>query len=347
MTHNVGSRHRFAVWDSHLPPEFYGRMRDEVKLLTVDRQTGVYSSANFTDVHRFLRPGDVLVFNNSALVPSSIAVFDHASGLVGALNFGTSRSDGMVLVEPRPKSLNHVLGDGPREMTMLGSGLTVRLESRHDVFKRFFWADTGLGDAALRHVMQRFGSALTYDHIPFKLPLEYYTSIFSHVPGSSEFPSAARPFSPRVMKPIEGMGIGITQVTLHCNLSPLEPSEFDGVPFLLDEQYEITPAAAETINAARSRGGRIIAVGTSVVRALESTYSSGTRPGSGVTDLFIRPGYELRAVDGLLTGMHDPESSHIEMVSSFLDDSVLRSAYSTAQSLGYQWHEFGDISLIA
>lgn len=340
-------RHHFQVWDSHLPPEFYGRERDDVKLLTIDRRTGLYSSSPFVQLPRFLKTDDLLVFNDSALVPSSVAVFETASGEKGFLNIGTSRKQGRILVEPRPKSFNRLLGTGPIEMVILGGSQRIRLEERHDAFNRFFWATTELDETNFRQMLYSYGSPVTYDHVPFKLPLEFYKTLYSRNPGSAEFPSASRPFTHRVMAGLRDRGVETCTITLHCNLSPLEPSEFGQSDALLPEQYTIPPETADTLNEALSSGRRLIAVGTSVVRALESAYRGKIVSGSSQTDLFIRPGHEIRSVAGLITGLHDPESSHIEMISAFLDDSVLRSAYSTAASIGYEWHEFGDLSLIA
>lgn len=340
-------RHHFQVWDSHLPAEFYGRRRDDVKLLTIDGKSGLYSSSPFTHLSRYLKSGDILVFNDSKLVPSSVAVFDVATGEKGSLHIGTSRKDGSILVEPRPKSFNRLLGEGPVEMVILGGSQRIFLEERHPVFSRFFWANTGQNEDELRHMLYGYGSPVTYDHVPFKLPMSYYNTLFSMNPGSSEFPSASRPFTRRVVASLEGMGVATTTLTLHCNLSPLEPYEFESVDSLLEEEYNIPEKTADLLNSASSSGERVIAVGTSVVRALESSFRGRVVPGHGVTDLFIRPGDEIRSVSGLITGLHDPESSHIEMISAFLDDSVLRSAYSTAASLEYEWHEFGDLSFIA
>lgn len=340
-------RHHFRVWDSHLPAEFYGRRRDDVKLMTIDRRTGLYSSSPFVQLSKYLKSGDILVFNDSSLVPSAFAVFDVKSGQEGFLHVGTSWRGKSVLVEPRPKSFNKLLGEGPRDMVILGGSRRLTLEERHSEFSRFFWATTGQSESDLRKMLFRYASPITYDHVPFKLPLEFYRTLFSTNPGSSEFPSAARPFTRSVMDSLTEIGVRTATITLHCNLSPLEPFEFAGADSLLEERYTIPENSAEALNRVSSSGGRVIAVGTSVVRALETSYKGGFVPGSGSTDLFIRPGSEIRSVSGLITGLHDPESSHIEMISTFLDDSLLRSAYATAATLGYEWHEFGDVSLIA
>lgn len=344
ITHRA--RHAFAVWDSRLPPEFYGRERDEVKLLAIDTKSGTYSSVPFTDIPGLLRRGDLLVFNNSMLIPSSVPVFDNTTGRNGYLNFGTSWKEGMILAEPRPKSFNRLLGAAERDVTIIGPGAGMTLKGRHKAFQRFVWAGAESGEMQLSDMLLKYGAPLTYDHIPFKLPLEYYRTAFSTIPGSVEFPSAGRPFSRRVLEMLRKRGVGTAEITIHCNLSPLEPSEFDGSSSLLEERYVISHAAAEAINGAREAGGRVIAVGTSVVRALEASYDGRAVPRSAETDLFIRPGHKIKSVDGLVTGMHDPESSHVEMISSFVDDSLLQSAYSTALSLGFQWHEFGDLSLV-
>ena len=342
-----GPRHQFQVWDSHLPPEFYGRSRDDVSLLVIENASGTYSSARFAELPEFLKRGDILVFNDSALVPSSLPVFDVSRRQQGWLNVGTSRLNGKILVEPRPKSFNRMQTEEGNVLAVIGNGREIELSRRHSTFSRFFWADARMGEDELRETLGRYGAPLTYDHIPFKLPLSFYSTVVSRVPGSAEFPSASRPFSRRVMASLRQKGILQAYLTLHCNLSPLEPDEFSSSPFLPDEYYEIPEATATAAEEARDSGGRVIAVGTSVVRALESSYRGRIVPGSGTTDLFIRPGRRPKSVDGLLTGLHDPESSHVEMISAFLDDSLLRSAYTTASAIGFQWHEFGDLSLIA
>ncbi len=342
-----GPRHSFGVWDSHLPPEFYGRGRDEVNLISVDRKSGVYSSSGFLEIVHYLRKGDLLVFNNSELVPSAVPVFNSDTDSSGWLHFGTSRLDGMVLVEPRPKSFNSSLQAERADLQLLGDRSTVRLERRHSRFSRFYWAKTGVDEAGLREILDKYGAPVSYEHIPFKLPMDFYRSAHSIVPGSAEFPSASRPFTERVMNLVERKGVRRAYLTLHCNLSPLEPWEFDASAVLLEEKYSISRQTADIIEQTASEGGRVIAVGTSVTRALEDSYRGRIIPGESATELFIRPGYNFKCVDALITGLHDPESSHVEMISAFLDDSLLRSVYSTASSLGYQWHEFGDLSFIA
>lgn len=342
----VSGRHRFRVWDSHLPPEFYGKGRSDVRLLAIDPSRGVYSSSPFSDVAKYLKGGDMLVFNNSLTVPSSIPVYHPGLATGGWLHIGTSRRYGMVLVEPRPRHFNAALGKGEHSITSPGFRSGIRLVERDSSFGRFYWADFGIGEEVLRRTLDRYGSAISYDHVPFKLGMDYYRTVFSAVPGSSEFPSASRPFTTEVMSSVRRKGIGTATLTLHCNLSPLEPAEFSSSTALLDEWFSIDAGEAERIEEARNEGGRIVAVGTSAVRALESSYRGRIRPGSGRTELFIRPGSGIKSVDGLITGLHDPDSSHIEMISAFMDDSLLRSAYSTALNMGYQWHEFGDLSLI-
>ncbi len=340
-----GARHKYDVWDSRMPPEFYGRSRDDVNLLAVDRSAGVYSSTPFRELTCFIRRGDLLVFNNSAIVPSSLPVYDAASGLSGWLNVGTSRENGMIIVEARPKRFNATLQNSGGGLTVLGDGSRIRLVRRNEQFNRFFWATAG-GEDKLRSLLDRFGAPVSYDHIPFKLPMSYYTTFCSAVPGSAEFPSASRPFSPALLRALEAKGASMAYLTLHCNLSPLEPHEFSSSPSLLEEWYNMPEETAAAVEGTREKGGRVIAVGTSVVRALESSYRGKVVRGASRTDLFIRPGHTFETVDGIITGLHDPDSSHVEMISAFMDDSLLRSAYATASALGYQWHEFGDLSII-
>ena len=141
-------------------------------------------------------------------------------------------------------------------------------------------------------------------------------------------------------------GVAIETVTLHCNLASLDASEFSPSETLPEERFQVTEGVAESLNSAMDDGRKIIAVGTSAARALESSWGrNGFRVSSGFTDLFIRPDRKLH-IDGIITGMHDPTTSHLLMLGAFSDLSLIRSAYQTAEEYGFMWHEFGDSCLI-
>ncbi len=337
-------KHAFEYVSANLPPEFYGYRRDEVKLLSIDRRSGLVSQTPFTSIHQFLRAGDILVFNNSTLVPSSLDAYYPREGRYGRLNFGTGAMRDMLLCEPRPREMGREI-EADDTAVLLPSRTTVRFVERHGLFHRYWWLD--MGDyTQFRSAMAQYGRYIRYDHIPFDLPPSYYVSPFGSVPGSVEYPSASRPFTQRVLCALQKKGVQTAEITLHCNISSLEPEEFEKADRLLDEEYAVTEANAARILAAAREGGRVLAVGTSALRALES-WAGKDRAIHSRTELYIRPGFGFRIADGLITGMHEPNGSHIDLVAAFADDSTLMSAYSTAADLGFRWHEFGDITLIA
>ncbi len=337
-------RHTFAYNTARLPPEFYGASRDDVKLLAIDRQRGMVSASPFTGLHDFLRRGDILVFNDSLMIPSSVGAYFTEAGVAGKLNLGTSTERGLLLCEPRPRNIAGILQEGETVLTMPTKS-SIRLVKRHSLFPRYWWAEPA-DYSGFMDVINRFGNYIRYGHIPFDLPSDTYSTAFSTIPGSVEFPSASRPFSGRIIDSLKRKGVRFAAVTLHCNLSSLEFSEFEKMDRLLDEEYTVGKSALDAVYAARDNGGRILAVGTTVARALESCAISGGMPVHGRTDLYIKPGFRFRIIDGLITGLHEPDGSHVDMVSALIDESTLLSSYSLATELGYAWHEFGDLSLI-
>jgi S-adenosylmethionine:tRNA ribosyltransferase-isomerase len=170
-----------------------------------------------------------------------------------------------------------------------------------------------------------------------------YQTVFAIEPGSAEMPSAARPFTPDVVTRLVRGGIGIVPITLHTGVSSLEGNE---LPY--PERYRIPMGTAAAVNATRATGGHVIAVGTTVVRALESGAGADgvVHPAEGWTDLVISPERGVRAVDGLVTGWHEPGATHLAMLAAIGTRVALTSAYDTAFVAGYRWHEFGDSHLI-
>jgi len=189
----------------------------------------------------------------------------------------------------------------------------------------------------------RHGKPIRYSYAAREWPLEDYQTVFGRYQGSAEMPSAGRPFTPAVVTDLVARGVTIAPVTLHCGVSSLEADE-DPYP----EQYDVPPATARLVNLTRRSGGRVIAAGTTVVRALETAASAdgGVSPSAGWTSLVITRDTELRAVNGLLTGLHEPRSTHLWMLAAFHDPDLLAGCYEAAVSHGYLWHEFGDVHLL-
>jgi S-adenosylmethionine:tRNA ribosyltransferase-isomerase len=204
-------------------------------------------------------------------------------------------------------------------------------------------------DGDLRQAMARSGEPIRYGYLePPYPPLEAYQTLFARVPGSAEMPSAARPFTPRVVDALRARGIGLAEITLHTGVSSheVEASEVEEQA-LYAEPFAVPERTAEAVTAARREGRPVIAVGTTVVRALESAWDGErVRAAAGFTRLLIHPGRPVRSVDGLLSGLHDPMASHLAMLYAIAPRERVREAYAEAVREGYLWHEFGDSHLL-
>jgi S-adenosylmethionine:tRNA ribosyltransferase-isomerase len=198
-------------------------------------------------------------------------------------------------------------------------------------------------DAPVEEYLARHGQPIRYRHSPDDLEIADYQTVFARDPGSAEMPSAARPFSAELVAELVARGVLIAPITLHCGVSSLEAGES---PY--PERYEVSPETARLVNSARWWGGRVIAVGTTAVRALETvTDADGVlRAGAGLTNLVITPERGVRAVDGLVTGWHEPESSHLQLLEAVAGPELLTRSYDAARAAGYRFHEFGDSHLI-
>ncbi len=188
------------------------------------------------------------------------------------------------------------------------------------------------------------GSPIRYDYVRERWPLAYYQTVFASVPGSAEMPSAGRAFTRELVERLRANGVRIAPLVLHTGVSSLEPDE---PPY--PERYCVPADTADEVNRAHAAGRRVIAVGTTVVRALETVASPDGRvsPGAGWTDLVITPERGVEAVDAILTGFHPPRASHLAMLEALAGRSHLAVAYRAALRERYLWHEFGDLHLIA
>jgi S-adenosylmethionine:tRNA ribosyltransferase-isomerase len=187
------------------------------------------------------------------------------------------------------------------------------------------------------------GRPIRYGYVERPWPLSAYQNVYVTEPGSAEMPSAGRPFTADVITRLVAKGVGVTPIVLHTGVASLEADE---LPY--PEHARVSATTAARVNATHAAGGRVIAVGTTVVRALESAADdSGTvRAFDGWTELVITPERGVRAVDGLLTGWHEPEASHLLMLEAVAGRPLLESSYAASLAEGYQWHEFGDVHLI-
>jgi S-adenosylmethionine:tRNA ribosyltransferase-isomerase len=222
------------------------------------------------------------------------------------------------------------------------------VEKRDESIPRLWRIRFSKSGTELLNLLYKLGRPIRYEYVSAPWNLDYYQTVYAREPGSAEMPSAGRAFTWRLLFDLRRRGIETAYVVLHTGLSSYMDDELDAQHPASEEEYFISETAAELINEKRAQGGRVIAVGTTVVRALESVALENGRvqPGHGYTRLRITSEHQLRAVDGLLTGLHEPEASHLDLLTAFLRPAQIRAAYEEAVRLGYLWHEFGDLNLI-
>jgi S-adenosylmethionine:tRNA ribosyltransferase-isomerase len=310
-------------------------VRDEVRLM-IARSGHPLVHARFLDLADHLEPGDLLVVNDSATLPAALPAL-RADGEAVDLHLST----------PDPTNPSRwvveVRSDGRRararaETLTLPAGGRARLIAPYLSPNRLWVARLDLPEPLLDY-LGRHGAPIRYAHEPTARPLEDHQTIFATVPGSAEMPSAGRPFTKRALERLRERGISVQRITLHTGVSSQERGER---PY--PERYKVSAHTAERVNAAE----RVIAVGTTVVRALE-TVSDGAgvvHAGEGWTSLVITPERGVRAVDGLLTGWHEPEASHLLMLEAVAGRALIERSYAAAVAGGYRWHEFGDLHLL-
>ncbi|GAA2353064.1 S-adenosylmethionine:tRNA ribosyltransferase-isomerase [Dactylosporangium salmoneum] len=321
-----------ARLEAHEPPEARGLARDEVRLLA-GRPSGV-SHHRFAELPALLRAGDVLVVNTSGTLAASVGVV----GLPMRLHFSTRLPDGRWAVEVRGRDLRPL--PGRAGVLRLPGGASVTLEEPYT--RGRLWTATVRAPLPVPDYLRRYGHPIRYPYVRREWPLSAYQTVFATVPGSAEMPSAARPFSERVVTRLVAAGVQFAPLLLHTGVASPEAHER---PY--PEWFSVPAATARVVNDARAAGGRIVAVGTTAVRALESAVTDGTVTArEGFTDLVITPSRGVRVVDGLLTGFHEPRASHLDLLAAVAEPSTLRECYAEALRHGYLWHEFGDVNLL-
>lgn len=320
--------------------------RSDVRLMVARQSENRVSHHRFTDLAEALDPGDLLVVNTSAVVPAAL----DARGTDGTqlrLHLSTEQPGGFWVVEPRVPAgagTERFVGRSPTVLDLRGGGRAELLTPypAGTGLVRLWLARLDLPVETLSY-LGAHGQPIRYSHTEGAWPVAAYQSVFSRVPGSAEMPSAARPFTDSLVTDLVTRGVAVAPVTLHTGVSSQEAGE---PPYA--ERFVVPPATASLVNATRRAGGRVVAVGTTVVRALESTADERRRshPGQGWTELVVTPDRGVRVVDGLVTGWHEPESSHLAMLEAIAGRPLLDASYAAAVTEGYRWHEFGDSHLI-
>ena len=329
------------------PPEDRGRGRDDVRLLLSHRSSGNIEHHRFGDLAALLRPGDLLVFNRSATVNAALEAT--AGSQPAVLHVARRLSDAEWIVELRhadPDSFRTTPWLDARagtEIALRGGGRATLKRPAVDADAVRLWVAEVTLDLPADEYLTRWGRPIVYGHITKSRPLSAYQTVFADEPGSAEMPSAARPFTTELVTHLLVKGIDLAPIVLHCGVSSVEAHEPPQ-----PEPFEVSADTAQRVNAAIRVGGKVIAVGTTCVRALESSAVAPglVLPSSGLTNLVVDAAYTPRVTTGLLTGWHEPMASHLEMVEAFAGRRLLEASYQAALDAGYLWHEFGDSHLI-
>ncbi|WP_051715136.1 S-adenosylmethionine:tRNA ribosyltransferase-isomerase [Streptomyces bikiniensis] len=327
-----------------------GRGRDDVRLLVSRGE--VVSHHVFRELPSLLRAGDALVVNTSPTLAAAVdgRLGPEPGGEPVVVHFSTRGDDGRWAVElrsPEPSGSTRPRAGGPAgAVVRLPGGGRIELAGPLVPGSGRLWWARAYGDVP--GLLGRYGRPIRYGYTERDQPLSAYQTVFARPSpgggGSAEMPSAGRPFTARLVAELEARGVRIAPLSLHTGVASAEAHE---PPY--PERFEVPAATAALVNAARDGGGRVIAVGTTVVRALESAVPEGggrVREVRGWTDLVVTPARGVRVVDGLLTGLHEPEASHLLMLEAVAGRAALRSAYAAAVRDRYLWHEFGDVHLL-
>jgi S-adenosylmethionine:tRNA ribosyltransferase-isomerase len=313
------------------PPEARGLSRDQVKLLVAEGPTVTHT--RFDRLGDHLGPGDLLLVNTSGTLAAAV------DGPKYTVHFATPLDDGTWVVELRNDGQPMFDGTPGLRVELPEGVLTLQAPYRSSP-NRLWIARPPVADVL--GYLKRHGRPITYNYVGKRWPPASYQTVFAREPGSAEMPSAARPFSFELVSRLAAQGVLIAPIVLHCGVSSLESHEPPQ-----PERYDVPIHTARLVNWIKSNGGRVIAVGTTAVRAIESAATAGTvRPSRGWTDLVLSPDHPPQIVDGLITGWHAPEASHLLLLESVVDAEQVQRAYDAAVQHNYLWHEFGDSALL-
>jgi S-adenosylmethionine:tRNA ribosyltransferase-isomerase len=324
------------------PPEARGLRRDDVRLLVARRDDGTIEHARFRELTRFLAPGDLLVVNTSGTLPAALPA-QRADSTELELRLSTPMPDA-----PPDSWVVELRRDrAPFGDVRVGEALVLPAEGRAEILApyagRRLWLARLELPGGLAEYLGRHGDQIRYSYVTESWPFAAYQTAFAREPGSAEMPSAGRPFTPELVTELVSSGVLVAPVTLHTGVSSPERHE---PPY--PEPYRVPAETALIVNAVRGWAGRVVAVGTTVVRALETVAQPDGRvtAGEGWTSLVVTPDRGLRAVDGLISGWHEPQASHLDLLEAAAGPELLARSYEAALGHGYLWHEFGDSYLV-
>ncbi|HEY1830458.1 MAG TPA: S-adenosylmethionine:tRNA ribosyltransferase-isomerase [Acidimicrobiales bacterium] len=334
-----------AELEAPSPPEARGMTRDAVRMLVAHRSDSTLLHTHFSELPRYLDEGDLVVINTSGTLaaeldgtgPDGAAVQVHLSTQLPAELWTVEvRRDGDAFLAAAAGTT--ITLDGGGHVSLLKSyspgpgGVGVRL-----------WVSLLETPEPLHTFLAKHGRPIRYGYVRGSYPISAYQNVYATEPGSAEMPSAGRPFTPEVLTRLVAKGVGVAPLLLHTGVASLEANE---PPYA--EYFKVSSATAHRVNDTRRGGGRVIAIGTTVVRALESVVDphGSVHPGEGWTETVVSPERPVRSIDGFLTGWHEPEASHLAMLEAIAGRDLLEASYTAALQNGYLWHEFGDVHLI-
>jgi len=326
-----------TIREAAVPPEARGVARDEVRLAVVTPATTVHTTATHLPDH--LRPGDLLVVNTSATLPSAVA-----SDRWG-VHVSTLLDDGSWVVELRQPDNSGPSTPVPGEVLALPGGVSLRVLEPHPAGQSRLWRARTSPEVDRAAYLHRWGRPIHYRYVHGEWPIGALQNVYARHPGSAEMPSAGRPLTERLLVSLMASGVVVAPVVLHTGVASQEKHEPPQ-----PEEYAVPAATARLVDSTRAAGRRVVAVGTTVVRALESAAAGGrVVPTTGWTDLVLGPERPATVVDGLLTGLHEPEASHLHLLAAVAGRRLVDRAYADLGAAGapaYLWHEFGDSMLL-
>ncbi|TAK68654.1 MAG: S-adenosylmethionine:tRNA ribosyltransferase-isomerase [Actinomycetota bacterium] len=346
--------------DARTPIEAGGGRRDDVRLLVVTTGAGgpVLRHHRLPALPSVLRAGDLVVVNTSATLPAAVdgAALGSVPVTVHAMASPGGRREWVVELR-RPDRSGPVLTAAVGDVVELPGEVSLRLTAPFPAGQSArgarLWRAAAAVEGGLEGYLRRYGQPIAYSHVEGSWPLSAYQTVFATAPGpdadpdapvgSAEMPSAARPLTAEVVTSLVAAGITIAPVVLHTGFSSPEAAEPPA-----PEWYRVPAQTARLVELTRASGGRVVAVGTTVTRALESAALPAGRvvPGEGWTDLVLGPSRPARVVSGLLTGWHEPQASHLLLLQAIAGPDAVSAAYAEAARCGYRWHEFGDSCLL-
>ncbi len=334
------------------PPEARGLARDEVRLMVSYRSDNRVVHTHFRNLGAFLAAGDLLVINTSGTMNAALSA-TRADGTALELHLSTHLPADLWIVEVRLPGEN-----GTQPFYDARAGETLHLPDAATVTLHVpylrnrslassgptrLWIATLRLPCSLNEYLEQHGSPIRYSYVKQNWPISYYQSVYATEIGSAEMPSAGRAFTPELITQLVAHGVQVAPLILHTGVASLEKHE---PPY--EEFYRVPPETARLVNAAHAAGKRVIAIGTTVVRALETvTDEKGvTHPGEGWTDVIITPQRGMYTINAMLTGLHEPMATHLAMLETIAGREHLKITYAEALRQGYLWHEFGDLHLI-